>query len=401
MGSDFNQKDKGFMIADPRPAGYYVQAAQNRTVKDLLTMRRRWNCSLDDTNSPHAFKYAKCENPALLGRPAPANSHFTNHLFAPGPESAAHQHPAPCAQAAPEFTLFDWQIQREMQRVGGVSPELLAMQDADKDTFLHIAVAQGQRALAYALATQMARCGSLDIKEHNGQTALQIAAATDQHLIVRDLLTHGAKVNTRDFWGRSPLHLCAEKGHFLSLQSIRRTLAGRGEPVDVEMFNYDGLTPLHTALLSHNAVVKELRTPASLCSHRAEELLQRKQRSLECIRTLLLMGASCGTKDLKSGRTCLHMASEEANVELLKVLLAQPSSPSLVSSQTFSGNTALHVVCSLQNHGAQAEAAKLLVRSGADPGARNIENEVPSQLVPRGPGGEKVRKILKGKYLNI
>lgn len=34
---------------------------------------------------------------------------------------------------------------------------------------LHIAVAQGKRALAYVLATNMARCGSLDTKEHNGQ----------------------------------------------------------------------------------------------------------------------------------------------------------------------------------------------------------------------------------------
>lgn len=50
------------------------------------------------------------------------------------------------------------------------------------------------------------------------QTALQIAAAANQHLIVQDLLGHGAQINTRDLWGRSPLHVCAEKGHFLSLQ---------------------------------------------------------------------------------------------------------------------------------------------------------------------------------------
>lgn len=50
------------------------------------------------------------------------------------------------------------------------------------------------------------------------QTALQIAVATNNHLIVGDLLTHGANINTRDLWGRSPLHVCAQKGHVLSLQ---------------------------------------------------------------------------------------------------------------------------------------------------------------------------------------
>lgn len=58
--------------------------------------------------------------------------------------------------------------------------------------------------------------------------------------------------------------------------------------------------------------------------------------------------------------------------------------------QTFSGNTALHIISSLQNHKSQVEAVKLLMRNGADPGARNFENELPSQLAPEGPAGEKV-----------
>uniref|UniRef100_A0A8C2X4G2 Nuclear factor of kappa light polypeptide gene enhancer in B-cells inhibitor, zeta n=1 Tax=Cyclopterus lumpus TaxID=8103 RepID=A0A8C2X4G2_CYCLU len=267
------------------------------------------------------------------------------------------------------MTLFHWQIQRELQRLDGVSPEMLNTQDVDGDTFLHIAVAQERRALAYALATTMSGWGSLDTKERNGQTALQVAAAADQQFIVHDLLTLGAQVNTRDHWGRSPLHLCAEKGH-----CIWRTVAVSGQPVDIEMFNYDGLTPLHAAVLSHNAAVRARR---GLCLYEARELLQKAQMYVECIKTLLLMGASCGTK---SGRTCLHMASEEANVELFNVFLAQPSSLS-----TFSGNTALHIVSSLQNLDTQVEAAWLLMSRGADPGSRNLEKELPSLLAPEGP----------------
>ncbi|XP_031708023.1 NF-kappa-B inhibitor zeta isoform X2 [Anarrhichthys ocellatus] len=401
MGTNFNQNHNDFLITDPRPPEY-VQVLQKKTVKELLMMRRqRWNCSQDDKNSVHAFKSAKFE---VCGNEP---NRFTNHLFTASAENAPVtpqqlQRPALQRQAAPaaevDISFFHWQIQRELQRVRGVPPELLNTQDADGDTCLHIAVAQGRRALAYVLAVRMARCGSLDMKEHNGQTALQIAATTNQQLIVQDLLTHGAQINTRDYWGRSPLHVCAEKGYFLTLQSIWRTLMGSGQPIDIEMFNYDGFTPLHAAVLSHNAIVKELK--GSLCSYKTKELLQKTQMSVECIKTLLLMGASCGTKDQKSGRTCLHMASAEANVELFNIFLAQPSSLSVVNVQTFSGNTALHIVSSLQNHDTQVEAVKLLMRKGGDPGTRNFENELPTQLVPEGPVGEKVQKILKGKYLN-
>lgn len=115
------------------------------------------------------------------------------------------------------------------------------------------------------------------------------------------------------------------------------------------------------------------------------------------------------------------MAAEEANVELLHIFLNDPSSLSLVNVkvnkkekkkteyywckvqtleyvivcvfQTFSGNTALHVLSSLQNRDAQVDAVKLLMRKGADPGVRNLENDLPSQLAPEGPVGEKVKSV--------
>nr|XP_024000131.1 NF-kappa-B inhibitor zeta-like isoform X1 [Salvelinus alpinus] len=93
--------------------------------------------------------------------------------------------------------------------VGRPHPEMLTSQDNDGDTFLHITVAQGRRALAYVLASKMATVGMLDMKEHNGQT-------------------------------------------------IQRALKGKGQELNVEEVNYDGLTPLQTAVRSHNAVVQEL-----------------------------------------------------------------------------------------------------------------------------------------------
>ncbi|XP_042175361.1 NF-kappa-B inhibitor zeta isoform X3 [Oncorhynchus tshawytscha] len=246
-------------------------------------------------------------------------------------------------------SFFQWQIRQEEEKLAGLTPEMLTSQDNDGDTFLHIAVAQGRRALAYVLASKMATVGMLDMKEHNGQT-------------------------------------------------IQRALKGKGQELSVEEVNYDGLTPLQTAVRSHNAVVQELgRMAATPQSPGEVELMQRRKLLRQCVTTLLLMGASCATKDHKSGRTSLHMASQEANVELLRIFLDQPDSLSIVNVKAFSGNTALHFASSVHGRLTQVDAVKLLMRRGADPSSKNLENEQPAQLVAEGPVGDQVRRILKGK----
>lgn len=59
--------------------------------------------------------------------------------------------------------------------------------------------------------------------------------------------------------------------------------------------------------------------------------------------------------------------------------------------QAYNGNTALHVAASLQYRVTQLDAVRLLMRKGADPSTRNLENEQPVHLVPDGPVGEQVR----------
>lgn len=281
----------------------------------------------------------------------------------------------------------------------GLSHVQLTSRDEDGDTFLHIAVAQGRRALAFVLARKMAAINMLDLKEHNKQSAFQVSVAANQHLIAQDLLSLGAEVDTLDFWGRSPLHVCAEKGHTLTLQAIQKSMQTNGRHVNVEAVNFDGLTPLHVAVLSHNAVVQELSCHGTPPSSHTVALVQRRKLLWECINTLLMMGASIETKDRKSGRTPLHMAAEEANVELLRLFLDQPNFYAVVNDKAFNGNTALHMVSALLGRQAQTDAVRLLLRRGADPSSKNLENEQPAQLVPDGLQGDQVRRILKGKMI--
>ncbi|KAM9454344.1 NF-kappa-B inhibitor zeta isoform 1-T1 [Clarias gariepinus] len=313
-------------------------------------------------------------------------------------QSLSPQHGfGPSVNTAPPVSFFQWQIEQEEKKLAGLSPLDLVSRDEDGDTFLHIAVAQGRRALAYVLARKMYDIGMLDVKEHNNQSAFQVSVAANQHLIAQDLLSIGATVNTADCWGHSPLHVCAEKGHTLILQAIQKAMQNSGLKVNVEAVNYDGLTALHVAVLTHNAVVQELSRISAPQSPQTAALMQKRKLLGECISTLLVMGASYGTKDRKSGRTALHMAADEANVELLRLFLDQPDSLSFINNKAYNGNTALHMAAAQNGRQAQAHAVQLLMRRGADPSAKNLENEQPIQLVPEGPVGDQVRRILKGR----
>ncbi|XP_008072652.1 NF-kappa-B inhibitor zeta isoform X1 [Carlito syrichta] len=296
-------------------------------------------------------------------------------------------------------SFFQWQVEQEESKLANISQDHLLSKDADGDTFLHIAVAQGRRALSYVLARKMNALHMLDIKEHNGQSAFQVAVAANQHLIVQDLVNLGAQVNTTDCWGRTPLHVCAEKGHSQVLQAIQKGAVRSNQFVDLEATNYDGLTPLHCAVMAHNTVVHELQINQQPHSPEVQELLLKNKSLVDTIKCLIQMGAAVEAKDRKSGRTALHLAAEEANLELIRFFLELPSCLSFVNAKAYNGNTALHVAASLQYRVTQLDAVRLLMRKGADPSTRNLENEQPVHLVPDGPVGEQIRRILKGKSI--
>ncbi|XP_012668192.1 NF-kappa-B inhibitor zeta isoform X2 [Otolemur garnettii] len=296
-------------------------------------------------------------------------------------------------------SFFQWQVEQEESKLANISQDQFLSKDADGDTFLHIAVAQGRRALSYVLARKMNALHMLDIKEHNGQSAFQVAVAANQHLIVQDLVNLGAQVNTTDCWGRTPLHVCAEKGHSQVLQAIQKGAMRSNQFVDLEATNYDGLTPLHCAVIAHNAVVHELQRNQQPHSPEVQELLLKNKSLVDTIKCLIQMGAAVEAKDRKSGRTALHLAAEEANLELIRLFLELPSCLSFVNAKAYNGNTALHVAASLQYRVTQLDAVRLLMRKGADPSTRNLENEQPVHLVPDGPVGEQIRRILKGKSI--
>ncbi|MBV99213.1 NF-kappa-B inhibitor delta, partial [Eschrichtius robustus] len=254
-----------------------------------------------------------------------------------------------------------------------LGPQKLLAQDEEGDTLLHLFAARGLRWAAYAAAEMLQAYRHLDIREHKGKTPLLVAAAANQPLIVEDLLNLGAEPNTTDHQGRSVLHAVINSG-------VR---------VDIEARDFEGLTPLHTAILALNVAMHPPDLYPPVLSTQAQD-------RLACVKMLLHMGADHTSQEIKSNKTVLHLAVQAANPTLVQLLLALPRGDlrAFVNMKAH-GNTALHMAAALPPGPAQEAIVRRLLAAGADPTLRNLENEQPVHLLRPGPGPEGLRQLLK------
>ncbi|KAJ6663732.1 hypothetical protein lerEdw1_009811 [Lerista edwardsae] len=293
--------------------------------------------------------------------------------------------PAENYQATPVEVDPD-QLAQARTEIQNMDLARLLQQDEDGDMLLHLLVAQGLRPLAYAAAEMLRDCGQLDAKEHKGKTPLLVAAAANQPEIVKDLIMLGADVNAVDQKGQTVLHLGATYG----LPDVITAVMVTGVPVNVEARNFEGLTPLHCAIISHNAAFQTQSTVPAPLPH--------LQEVLRCVELLLHLGADYKSPDLKSSKTVLHLAVQAANLPLIQFLLQLPRRElhHFVNLKAH-GNTALHMAAGLHGHPFQEQIVCLLLNHWADPSARNLENEQPVHLLAPGPAAEQLRVLLRSR----
>ncbi|XP_061452518.1 NF-kappa-B inhibitor delta [Rhineura floridana] len=276
------------------------------------------------------------------------------------------------------------QAREQIQQMG---LPLLLQQDEDGDMFLHLYVAQGLRPLAYAAAELLRNwSGQLDIKEHRGKTPLLVAAAANEPEIMKDLIMLGADVDAVDQKGQTVLHLGATYG----LPSVIEAVMMIGVPINVEARNFEGFTPLHCAVIAHNAAFRAQSMEPLSQQHLQDYLL--------CIQLLLQLGADYKSQDLKSSKTILHLAVQAANLPLIQFLLQLPRGElqNFVNMKAH-GNTALHMAAGLHDHPFQEQIVHLLLHHWANPSARNLENEQPVHLLAPGPATEQLRLLLRSR----
>ncbi|XP_059194721.1 NF-kappa-B inhibitor delta [Centropristis striata] len=296
--------------------------------------------------------------------------------------------PGPTAQLSFSSQMDPTKLDEARMLLQGMDYSRATGQDEDGDTILHIYTAKGLRECAFAAAEKLRDVGRLDAKEHKGKTALLVAVTANQPEIVQDLLSFGSDINACDVKGQTALHLAAHYG----LPGVLQVILSSRPPVNLEARNFEGMTPLHCAAISHSVTMKALSS-----SGLADVVLQTKAvEKLSCVQMLLSAGASLLSQEIKSNKTVLHLAVKEGNIDLVTYLLRipLPNMKDFVNMKAH-GHTALHMAAGLHGNPHQEEIMQLLLHRGADPSTRNLENDQPAHLLQSGPQGDKLKLMLK------
>ncbi|TRZ10363.1 hypothetical protein HGM15179_016757 [Zosterops borbonicus] len=236
------------------------------------------------------------------------------------------------------LSFFQFQLHREENWLRNIPEEKLLAPDENGNRLLHKAVAQGRRALTFALAQRFASLNKIDEKDAEKRTALHLAAEKNQHLMVSDLISLGANVNEQDSSGKTPLHLCAENG-YLRVLEVLKNCKNNGVCVEVDLPDHHGLTPLLCAAVAHTVLVTQSQSSARDTST-GRFLTLRKDQILEGILCLLQMGAKPQLQVLNSCQTSTSCPKLEENTELMWLLQTHKpqaqdvlQEPCLVSTQ--------------------------------------------------------------------
>ncbi|NXB63195.1 IKBZ inhibitor, partial [Struthidea cinerea] len=225
------------------------------------------------------------DTPALL---SPAEMLLEARRGSPDSEGRSRLTPSSVTQQdLSALSFFQFQLHREESLLRNILAEKLLAPDENGNRLLHKAVAQGRRALTFALAQRFASLNKIDEKDAEKRTALHLAAEKNQHLMVSDLISLGASVNEQDSSGKTPLHLCAENGYLRVLQ-VLKSCKDNGVRVEVDLPDHYGLTPLHCAALAHTVLVTECHRTAR-DTDEGRFLRLRKDQILEGILCLLQM----------------------------------------------------------------------------------------------------------------
>ncbi|XP_033869508.3 nuclear factor NF-kappa-B p105 subunit-like [Acipenser ruthenus] len=236
--------------------------------------------------------------------------------------------------------LFNYAVTGDVRMLLAVQRPLMAIQDENGDTGLHLGVIHHRSETAKNLVEVISSIPGEDVINMRNdlyQTSLHLAVITQQADAVEALLKANADLSLTDRYGNTALHLAAKQGdsEILSLLLQHQEAAKL-----INLPNSEGLNALHLAVLAN---------------------------SLPSLRQLISYGVDVDECEQSSGRTALHLAVEQENISLAGSLLLEGSA--YVDSSTYDGSTPLHIAAGRGS----VKMTALLMAAGADAHKENCE----------------------------
>uniref|UniRef100_A0A669C856 Nuclear factor kappa B subunit 1 n=1 Tax=Oreochromis niloticus TaxID=8128 RepID=A0A669C856_ORENI len=236
--------------------------------------------------------------------------------------------------------IFHYSVTADSAYLLAPQRSLMAAQDVNGDTGLHLAVLHNQQEALKSLTQVVSALPGeevLNMRNHLYQTPLHLAVITQQKEAVEALLLAGADPTLTDRHGNTVLHLAAqhEGGGMIQFLLQHRELREL-----LDQTNTAGLCAIHLAVLANQ---------------------------LSSLRELLEGGANVEIQERSCGRTALHLATETDNVSLAGCLLLEGNAK--VDCCTFDGSTPLHIAAGRGS----VKLTALLMAAGADPRKENFE----------------------------
>ncbi|UXI16988.1 Integral membrane protein [Sarcoptes scabiei] len=188
------------------------------------------------------------------------------------------------------------------------------------ETLLHLAIIEGLEDVACSIIQHLSPNTSHEILNSYNylyQNALHLAVLKQQTNLAQQLLLKRCSLLFQDNFGNTPLHIACKYSLFDMCKLILKTAPKETIAKCLEIRNYDGQTCLHLAAYNYD---------------------------LKSLELMILSGANIDQQEGKSGKTILHWAIENLQVQLVYFLYKNHAN---MLVQSFSGQTPFDYVLRL------------------------------------------------------
>jgi ankyrin repeat protein len=137
-------------------------------------------------------------------------------------------------------------------------PTAAEQMDLRGKNFLHLAIINENFESVLFLLSIQVNVNSR-VQDVNQTTAIHLAAACENEMIIRNLILAGARLNDRDATQKTALHVASERGRLQAVQALLQNGA------DFDAVDGDGNNALHIAVKEgHFHIVRELLTESRI-----------------------------------------------------------------------------------------------------------------------------------------